>query len=393
MRKLVLLAGAMLATLVLIMAGPVSKQVLSPRPVEAQTSSTPVFVKNGPGVDNGAIQAAINDAEGQPVTILLTPDPKKCYSISGTIDLASNVTIDSADPPERWCMKRATAPATKNATELRWFRVIGNAVDNFTLRYAILDGRGPGDVSFEEQTAFVDIGLVFNQRISDPQDPSLYSKNLILEHVRFDKFYGACVFLKYVNGVRYDDVVCNDPTKGGLIFTYGTRNGTITNSESTLTGDDAMAFTSADAAPGGALVTNIDVQNAHLTQEQDDQGCGTLCFRGADDIVTTNSDIGTGSGVGTVTIARSSDPAHAFSSSNIKLSNSIIRPDADESGVFVTPDPGVSNIQITDNSIAYTPPQCGIRLASPTLHQQVTTGPNTFVPDDSTYNVCPPPPE
>ena len=132
---------------------------------------------------------------------------------------------------------------------------------------------------------------------------------------------------------------------------------------------------------------NIDVQNAHLTQEQDDQGCGTLCFRGADDIVTTNSDIGTGSGVGTVTITRTSDAAHEFSNSNIKLSNSIIRPDADESGVFV-PDPGASNIQITNNSIAYTPPQCGIRLAPRTPASQVIISGNTFVPNDSTHNVC-----
>ncbi len=109
---------------------------------------------------------------------------------------------------------------------------------------------------------------------------------------------------------HYDDVVCNDPTKGGLIFTYGTRNGAITNSVSTMTGDDAMAFTSAaaDAPTSGAPVTNIDVQNVHLTQEQDDRGCGTLCFRGADDIVTTNSDIGTGSGVGTVTLRTSTRP-------------------------------------------------------------------------------------
>ena len=73
----------------------------------------------------------------------------------------------------------------------------------------------------------------------DPQN-SLYSKNLTLQHVTFDKFYGVCVFLQYVNGLSFDDVVCNDPTKGGLIFTFGTRNGIIKNSVSTLTGDDAV---------------------------------------------------------------------------------------------------------------------------------------------------------
>jgi hypothetical protein len=358
----------------------------------AQPRSLKVTVKNGPGADNAAIQAAINKAGGKRITILLKPGAQEdgtCYSIAGTIDLASNVTIDSANAPNRWCMKRETPPRDPNSPtpELRWFRVIGDAVNNFTMRNGRLYGLGPGDVSFEEQESYADIGLHFSQRISDPQNPSLYSKNLTLEHVTFDKFYGVCVFLRYVNGVFYDDVVCNDPTKGGLIFSFGTRNGLISNSVSTLSGDDAMAFNSAGGAPGGALVTNIDVQNAHLTQEQDDQGCGTLCFRGADDIVTTNSDIGTGSGVGTVHMTRTSDAAHEFSNSNITLSNSIIRPDTDESGVFVN-DLGASNIQITANSIAYTRPQCGIRLAQSTPASQVIISGNTFVPDDSTYNVC-----
>ena len=123
------------------------------------------------------------------------------------------------------------------------------------------------------------------------------------------------------------------------------------------------------------------------TQEQDDRGCGTLCSRGADDIVTTNSDIGAGSGVGTVNIGRSGDPAYEFSSTNITLSTSIIKPDADENGVSVR-DPGASKIQITDNSIYYTRPQCGIRLYPTTPNDEITTSPNTFFPDSERRNVC-----
>jgi hypothetical protein len=44
MRKTVLLVGAMLATLGLTMAGPASKQVASPRPVEAATPALMVTV-------------------------------------------------------------------------------------------------------------------------------------------------------------------------------------------------------------------------------------------------------------------------------------------------------------------------------------------------------------
>jgi hypothetical protein len=368
-----------------ILLGLILAYTLSPIAQAKLPSRQVVTVKNGPGADNAAIQAAINNAGGKPITILLRPgslEAGTCYSIAGPIDLASNVTIDSTSTTDRWCIQRATPPRTE--PQLTWFSAVDNAVNNFTMRNANLYGRGPGGVSFEEQESFVDRGLRFS--LKAPQDPSLYSKNLTLQHVTFNKFYGTCVFLRYVNGVNFDDVVCNDPTKGGLIFTGGTRNGVIRNSVSTLTGDDAMAFNSANDA-GGALVTNINVQNAHLTQEQDDQGCGTLCFRGADDIVTTNSDIGAGSGVGTVNIIQSADPAHEFSSSNIKISSTIIKPDADESGVTVR-DPGASNIQITHNSISYTRPQCGIRLYPSTPDFEITTSPNTFDPDDERYNVC-----
>jgi hypothetical protein len=370
-----------------ILLGLILAYTLSPIAQARLPSRQDVTVKNGPGADNAAIQAAINQAGGKPITILLHPGSREagtCYSIAGPIDLASNVTIDSTSPPSRWCMQRATPPRDPNSPEQRWFKVLDNAVNNFKMRNANLYGRGPGGVSFEDQESFVDIGLQFSIRA--PQSPSEYSKNLTLRHVTFDKFYGTCVFLRYVNGLSFDDVVCNDPTKGGLIFTGGTRNGIIKNSVSTLTGDDAMAFTSANDA-GGALVTNFDVQNAHLTQEQDDRGCGTLCFRGADDIVTTNSDIGAGSGVGTVNFIRSADPAHQFSSTNIKISSTIIKPDADENGVSVR-DPGASNIRITNNSIYYTPPQCGIRLYPITPDFEITTSPNDFHPDDELHNVC-----
>jgi hypothetical protein len=359
------------------------------RPVAQAKLSSPqvVTVENGPGADDAAIQKAIQHPRKQPITILLRPgslEAGTCYSISGPIDLASNVTIDSTSTTDRWCMQRATLPRDPNSPspELFWFRVAGAAVDNFTMRNANLYGLGPGDVSFEKQASYVDRGLVFSQpSMRDPQNLSQYSKNLTLEHVTFDKFYGVCVFLQYVNGLSFDDVVCNDPTKGGLIFTFGTRNGIIKNSVSTLTGDDAMAVTSGSVAPGGALVTNIDVQNAHLTQEQNDQGCGTLCFRGADDIVITESDVGAGSGVGAIGIRTSTDAAHQWSNSNIEVSSTVIRPDEDESGVHVS-DPGASNIQITDNSITYKPPKCGIRLSPSTPTSEITTSSNIFDPSD-----------
>jgi hypothetical protein len=409
MRKAVLLVSAMLAVLVLAMAGPVFRQVLSPRPVEAAPqSSRPVKVENGPGVDNGAIQNAINSARGKPVTILLEPgepaDPVKgtpssnCYTISGPIILASGVTIDSASAPNRWCMERASIPRIEDPNQLRWFRVTGQAAHNVTLLNAYLDGRGPGNVSVSDQETFVDMGLLFNQAISDPQNASQYSKNLTLRHVTFNKFYGVCTFIRYVDGITFDDVVCNDPTKGGLVFSYGARNGSILNSAATLTGDDALAFTSGTDA-GGALVTNFDVHKTHLTQEQDDQGCGTLCFRGATDIITTDSDVGAGSGVGSIRIRTSGDAARGLSSSNIEVSSTIIRPDDDENGVYVN-DPGASDIRIVDNtpppegglpplpSIAYTPPKCGILLSARTPVSGVTISNNTFVPDDPNYNVC-----
>ena len=97
------------------------------------------------------------------LTILLRPgslEAGTCYSISGPIDLASNVTIDSASPPDRWCMQRATLPTDPNSPspELPWFSVTGAAVDNFTMRNANLHGLGPGDVSFEKQVSYVDRG-------------------------------------------------------------------------------------------------------------------------------------------------------------------------------------------------------------------------------------------
>jgi hypothetical protein len=398
MRKTVLLFGAMLAALVLTMAGPVSKQLVSPRPVEAAPQPSPkvVTVENGAGADNARIQNAINNARGKPITILLRAGSKEagtCYSTSGPIDLASNVTIDSKSAPARWCMVRATPPRTQDSPPLRWFRVTGKAVHNFTLLNANLYGLGPGGVSFEEQESYVDFGLVFIQVITDPQDASRYSKNLRLEHVTFDKFYGVCVFTRYVDGINFDDVDCNDSTKGGLVFSYGSRNGFVRNSTSTLTGDDAMAFNSGGGSAGEALVTNFDVQGVHLTQEQDDRGCGTLCFRGAtnirvgrDDISGRDSDIGAGSGVGTVRIRDSIDSAHAWNSGNIELSASIVRPDDDESGVYVT-DPGASDIRITDNSITYTPPKCGILLSEGVPVSEVTISGNTFTPDGP-YNVC-----
>ena len=151
---------------------------------------------------------------------------------------------------------------------------------------------------------------------------------------------------RYVNGIKFNDVVCNDPTKGGLIFSFGTRNGIIKNSVSTLTGDDATSSPRPTTVLGG---TRDELRCPKRTSYRSRTiEAGTLCSRGADDIVTTNSDIGAGSGVGTVNIGRSGD-AHEFSSTNITLSTSIIKPDADENGVSVR-DPG---IQDTDNGQLY----------------------------------------
>ena len=147
-------------------ARPRSGQCYDPPCCTSRLSSPQVVtVENGPGADDAAIQRAIKHPRNQPITILLRPgslEAGTCYSISGPIDLASNVTIDSASPPDRWCMQRATLPRDPNSPspELRWFSVTGAAVDNFTMRNANLTAWGR-EMSFEKQVSYVDRGSVF----------------------------------------------------------------------------------------------------------------------------------------------------------------------------------------------------------------------------------------
>jgi hypothetical protein len=89
-----------------------------------------------------------------------------------------------------------------------------------------------------------------------------------------------------------------------------------------------------------------------------------------------------------IRIRNSTDAAHQWSSSNIEVSSTVIRPDEDENGVYVN-DPGATGIRLTNNNpIAYTPPKCGILLSEGTPVREVTISGNTFLPDEPTTNVC-----
>jgi hypothetical protein len=100
-------------------------------------------------------------------------------------------------------MQRATPPATESSRERPWFRVERNAIDDFTMRNAILYGREPGDVSFEEQRAYVKFGVLYDPspKVYAAEEPATYARNLRLENVRIDHFYGVCVFLRHLNDV------------------------------------------------------------------------------------------------------------------------------------------------------------------------------------------------
>jgi Ca2+-binding RTX toxin-like protein len=277
-------------------------------------------------------------------------------------------------------MQRATPPATKNSRELPWFRVERNAVDNFTLRNAELYGRGPGDVSFEEQRAYVDFGVLYDPSPKDytPDEPATYARNLRLENVRFDHFYGVCVFLRHLNGVTMRNVDCIDPTKGGLIFAYGVVDGKVSDIRSTITGDDAMAMTSCHSTNRSICSTteNISVDDALLTMETTEASGAPLAIRGAHDITVTDSFVGPGGGPSSVVISHSTEAAHRYHSQDIRVANSKLRRAVDVDGVRVV-DEGASNIQIVENSIDYTPPRCGIRLSSLTPATAVTSSGNT----------------
>lgn len=376
-------------------------------------------VPNNSGTDDDDIQAVIDDVTDDgtiddQVTVALNGyngNLANCYTIDGPIFPKSSVKLDSADGATNpFCIRRASAPSPNAACDNAFdFFVVPEGVPRvryFTMEDFYLDGRGPGKAPSKSlQECFVETG--FNIRTRDAAGDSNF---LTLRRGTFDHIYGTCTFTRYIYEFEWSDIDCVDPTKGGIIFSFGSNTGIVRNSSVTAAEDDALAFSSAHYQPlkqdpsNWALSGDVDVIGGSYRQAIDDDGCGTVCLRGATgirffDSITSALVIGKGSGAGALNIVEDGDPLDPYHSQNIIVNSALgsganivkIAGDENNHGVYID-ETVMSNIQIKNATIDYDlgapSGTCGIFLTARTNEAALTTSGLTFSPNVNASNIC-----
>lgn len=372
-----------------------------------QTAYANTTVPNEAGVDTARIQRAIDD-ESQSgtatnpglVQLSASGDCSNQYTIDGTIDMRDDVVVRStSDTGGRFCLTRSTLPGpnTGNA-EFPYFDNSGRAIHNFTLQDANIDGRGPGDVPLTDQAAFVDFGLLSapDRRI-DPDRPSTFTQDITVNHVTFDHMYGVCTYTIMTQGIVWNDVDCVNPTKGGMIFANGSRNGDITNSRVTQAGDDGFAITSSQSQASDtteALTYNFVLDNVFSSQETDDRGGASFSLRGPQLVTIRNSQINPGAGAGSLWVTNSPDANDTFPSKNITINGNDINgcgadcPKGPSNGIHISGATDPVNVDILSNRITYNSAKCGIQVGGTTSSAGITQAGNIFQPDNPETNYC-----
>lgn len=362
-------------------------------PAQADT-----FVPNGTGTDTEAIkqaiytEAALNPTATNPGLVKLAAGScdSNPYTTDGQITLngvVQHVHVVSADDTAKACIRRATVP-TGPAQAFRWFAVTDKDVTNFALKRIVMDGRGPG---FKWDTDYiVDQAIGINPQDATPGDVSTYVKGITLYEVDMNRMYGLCWFSQHTTDVSVRQVNCNDPTKDGFTFGYGTWGGEVWNTNATLVGDDAFAWNScwinniSQCARSGNFVGG----NLHGSVDPDGPYGAAFFSRGAKDIQLSNSEfgrsaVGNGNGnrKGSVMIEESTDPDPAlFHSQGIQITGSQFRAGSIHHAVYLD-DPQLSNIGLNNDVFDYGGNYCGIFDTARTNIGAVTWGNATWNPN------------
>jgi hypothetical protein len=360
-------------------------------------------VPNDAGPDSERINSAIDRVTDgatatNPGVVKLRADVGR-YTLDKPIILKSNLRIEGLggradvyrhDPPS------STHPQFDffDGTGLQE----GHGLRNVWLSDLNIDGKNDAQVDPDYRADFVDMAIHFAPKnMTGDRFQDGYAENINLINIDITRMLGVCSFFRHVKGFTVDNVRCVAPSKGGLIFSYGSREGTVSNSSATGTGDDAMAFNSAGGGKPGddvdpakyARVREIDVTNVGLNQAADVTQGAALNVRGAFDItVRGNSHIGRGAPAHSVLIRDSTDPEQRYFPEMIYVQyNRIFN---NHTAVRIASD-DARDIRVNHNTrIEYNadnPDGCGIRVMPGTPRAQLTLGDNDFVPSTS-KNIC-----
>jgi hypothetical protein len=258
--------------------------------------------------------------------------PGECYAVDDPITVLDNVTIRGSGE------KGADSPVCNTRTLDREYLIdegiVGTPDHKPDTIYSIFEGRGTRQdalrrVTFDNLTIDggkpgylesdiiagryirerVVVTAVFVNAQSTSREPAHYAREIAVTNSVIRDVPGVCLSFTKVVGFRVDSVDCLDPSKGGLIFNFGSRDGVVSDSRSLSTGDDAIAFNSASSALGVAdsgadpdpgifeEVSNVSVvrsqmsQNRYTAAEAERVGAGgaSLAIRGAHDVRATRN--------------------------------------------------------------------------------------------------------
>jgi hypothetical protein len=383
--------------------------IMAARPAHADTQ-----IQNAAqGDDTTAIEDALAAESGTAsapgrVTLSASGDCSNMYMIDSSIDIPNNVILESNVDGAQACIGRTNTPGPGNSAQFHWFNNEDNSVvNNFTMRDIQLRGQGVGAPT-EAQHSYADSGLtIIPSSGLTYSDPNTYGNNLTLNNVTFFRMYGVCSMIEFTRNITFNDVDCDNPSKGGLMFRSGSRNVDVTNTTVSLANDDGIALTTGQNNYTGSRVQrayDITVSGSSFTQDLAGSSYTTgnvVALRGPQLVDFNNNYVGPGNAGGSVWATRSADDPNgnnvgSLATTDTDIHDNEIHAADTKSGVYVAAGSGVGTdgIKVRLNDIYYNDnPGCGVKRQTTgdfaTAAGAVQLGTNYFHPSSAHWNYCP----